>query len=223
MVPVIVNPLLQNMDVRVELVHLKQEDGSFCNSTITFSCEASILKISASSNSTLNTSFVISGLRRRCMPIDTCLHSTLECFFNQTCIDTILSYMSIASNYSVLIQSKSSRFHAKTKIETLAFELMVEDWGFNASYDKYFEKCAPKSCSYLVTTRPTIFEIVGELIGLLSGLCTILRIIVTIILRIVHHIYQKRSASVRIHVQVIQTRKFIGTERIRQFTWNDHP
>ena len=216
MIPVVLNPFQDDTTVRVDLVRLEQEDGSYCNCTVTFSCETPVLKISVPNNSWSNGSFAIPGLKRRCMPIDTCLHSTLECFFNQTCLDTILSYIPITFNHTVLVLSKSSQFHPETKVETLSSQMMVDDWAFNSTYEKYFERCAPKSCFFLVTIRLTVFQIVTELIGSLSGLCTILRIIVIIVLRIVHHICQKRSAPTEIPVQVVQTRQYTRTERIRQ-------
>lgn len=207
-IPLVFSPLEQNINVQTSLIRLKQEDGSYCNCTVSFSCEAPTLEISASNSSRLNTSFVIPGLRLRCMPIDTCLQSSLECFFNQTCIDMIVSYIPIALNYNTMVLSASSRFHAETKVEALAFQLMVEDWGFNTTYEKYFDKCAPKSCSYAVATRHTIFQIIGELIGLLSGLCTVLHIVIMILVSIVQRVHQHRSTPKRIpQVQLLQTRE----------------
>ena len=208
MVPIVFLPMQQNINVTISLIGLQQEDGSYCYCTVTLSCEAPKLEISASSTSQSNTSFAIPGLRLRCMPIDTCLYSTLECFFNQTCVDMIMLYMSIASNYSAMVQSESNHFHADTKIKALAFQLMVEDWGFNATYEKYFDSCAPKSCSYKAATRYSVFHIAFELIGSLSGLCAVLRIIVMLVVRIVQHVHQHRSVPKGIRAQVVQTREY---------------
>ncbi|UJR19355.1 hypothetical protein I4U23_022484 [Adineta vaga] len=199
-------PINQYMLIEIDTISLKQEDESYCNCTVSPSCESAYVEILALNNSQFNVSFPIPGLKLRCMPVETCLYSTLECFFNQTCINRILSYMSITPNYSVMISTESNRFHPKTKIETIARELMIENWNFNITYENYYEKCAPKSCTYFAPVHQTISYIAIELIGLLSGLCLVLRIVMLGMIRIVQYLYSRRNRTREIVVQPAPTR-----------------
>ncbi|CAF1187746.1 unnamed protein product, partial [Adineta ricciae] len=68
-----------------------------CHGSIDCTTQATITKL-VSSNATVNPTtaarnpirlFVISGLKVGCLPYNSLLQSTLECFFNQSCIDRI--------------------------------------------------------------------------------------------------------------------------------------
>ena len=179
---------------------LQQEDGTWCNCTTSFSCRGYRSGIYASDGSTNDLLFIVPGVRVRCMPVDSCLDSTLECFYNQSCLNTLTTYLPSLVNASPLIELNNSRFGPKTKIELMVFQLMIEDWSFNLSYEKYYDQCAPRSCSYALQTRSSFLYVVGRLLGLLGGLCAGLRIIGPVLIR---HIRRRmRIRARRIEVQV---------------------
>lgn len=64
-----------------------------------------------------------------------------------------------------------------TSIDTLAGELMVDDWLKNIDYDAYFAQCRPLVCSYSYTERFNILYIITTMMGLFGGLTTTLRFI----------------------------------------------
>lgn len=126
----------------------------------------------------------IPGLSSGCMPVDSGRQSSLQCFFNQTCINAIIHYLATPdANFTAMAPLLSSRFHVTATVDSIVNQLMVEEWGFSVSYDKYYAECAPSSCSYSRTTRHGLLYLLNTLVGLLGGLCTGLAIAVPPIVR----------------------------------------
>lgn len=125
---------------------------------------------------------IIPGLSSGCIQVDACLHSSLECFFNQTCVNTIVPYVKTSNaNFTAMSPLRLSRFYLNSTIDSIVDELMVEEWKPNVSYDKYYAACAPVSCTYLSDTRHHFLYVINTIIGLLGGLCTGLGIVVPLI------------------------------------------
>jgi hypothetical protein len=127
-----------------------------------------------------------------CMPVDACLLSSLECFFNQTCVNAIFPYQRMVGgviwNFTALNSdnaSKPSRFNRNSRIKSIVDELMVEEWNVQEFYDKYFQQCAPLVCTYLTDVYPDFLSVLNTIIGLLGGLCTVLGIIVLPVVRFI--------------------------------------
>ncbi len=127
-----------------------------------------------------------------CMPVDSCLLSSLECFYNQSCVNAIFPYQritdNVATNFIALKSnnaSTSSRFSVGTRIKSIVDELMVEDWLIEEVYEKYFQQCAPTSCTYLKKVYPDFLSVLSTLIGLLGGLCFVLSLIIPCIVKFI--------------------------------------
>jgi hypothetical protein len=120
-----------------------------------------------------------------CMPVDACLLSSLECFFNQSCVNAIFPYQRMTDgimwNFTALNSDnvlKPSRFNMTSRIKSIVDELMVEEWFIQEDYEKYFQQCAPVVCTYLTNVYPDFLSVLNIFIGLLGGLCSILHFIV---------------------------------------------
>jgi hypothetical protein len=127
----------------------------------------------------------IPGFTSSCMPVDACLLSSLECFYNQSCVNAIFPYQiitdNVTTNFTALKSNNiptSSPFNVSTRIKSMVDELMVEEWLTQDVYEKYFEQCAPNSCTYLKKVDPDFLSILNTLIGLLGGLCSALIFII---------------------------------------------
>jgi hypothetical protein len=127
-----------------------------------------------------------------CMPVDSCLLSSLECFYNQTCIDAIFPYQKLVDgvrwNFTALNSnnaSKLSRFNTNSIIKSIVDELMVEEWNVQEFHDKYSQQCVPTVCTYLTDIYPDFLSVLNAFIGLLGGLCTVLRIIILPVVRFI--------------------------------------
>jgi hypothetical protein len=124
--------------------------------------------------------FSVPGVYTGCYVIESLLQSNLECFYNQTCINKLLSYYKSSSsmNITALDTSLSSRFLENSTIEDLLDQLMIEEWNPSRMYENYFNECEPTECTYTHQTKNNIIYIVTTIIGLIGGLIKVLKLIV---------------------------------------------
>ena len=133
----------------------------------------------------------------RCIPTESVLTSTLECWYDPHCYGLVAAAytgkgVSNLSQTVPLNSNISSRFSPNTTFGALMEELMLEQWAINTSYEKFFHKCAPLSCSYTVENRfswlfviVTILSMYGGLNqGLRLGLPTLVRLGLLVVRRI---------------------------------------
>lgn len=118
---------------------------------------------------------VVEGFRSGCLPLNSLLLSTLQCYHNQSCFNSIGTYLgTLNSSFTILTRNNLNQ---STPTSALVHELMVEEWSKEMNYSQYFAACRPLSCSYNYTQNFDILYIITTLIGLLGGLIAILRII----------------------------------------------
>ena len=107
--------------------------------------------------------------------------STLECFFNQTCLEAIEVETGLNQSMNVsILETNTSRFSPSTPIRMLIDHLMIETWNTFIQYDRYYEQCGPEYCTYTFTSRHSLLHVVTILVGLLGGLSVVLKIIVPV-------------------------------------------
>ena len=124
-------------------------------------------------------SFNVTGLYSGCYITEALLQSTLECFYNQTCINILQTYMSsLSMNVSALDSSLLSRFEQNSTIESLVDVLMVEEWNLSSVYEDYYKECQPKKCIYTYVGRNDAIYIVTTVIGLIGGLVKVLMLLI---------------------------------------------
>lgn len=112
-----------------------------------------------------------------CYAIDALLHSTLECFFDPNCLNTILNFYPTRNLSGISILSMNqSKFPSKTLIKTLLGEAFLEQWATENSFTNYYNQCAPISCTYTGVRRNNGIYILAALLGLCGGFTVILRI-----------------------------------------------
>ena len=122
--------------------------------------------------------FKIPGWYTGCMPINSLLQSTLECFYNQTCINILLSFLSTNHTSKAMMMNEQSIYKTNVSIQSMIDGMMVEQYNYSISYNKYYEQCGPIACTYLKTERHSLFFIITELIGLVGSLVLILRLLI---------------------------------------------
>jgi hypothetical protein len=136
----------------------------------------------------------IPGFISSCMPVDACLLSSLECFFNQSCVNGIIPYQrmidGVMLNFTALNSNntlKPSRFNINSTIKSIVDKLMVEEWFIEEQdlYEKYFNQCAPVICTYLTNVYPDFLSVLNVFVGLLGGLCSGLHLIVLPVVRFI--------------------------------------
>lgn len=128
--------------------------------------------------------FTLSDIVISCYVISSVQQSSLECFFNQTCLDAV--QREIKSNRSInisILDTHSTHFKSVSLIGTILENVMIETWNEEMNYDEYFQKCAPEKCVYTYTAPLNRLYIMTTIVGLFGGLSVALKIIVPIIVR----------------------------------------
>ena len=135
--------------------------------------------------------FTIPGWNAACSTVDTILRSTLECFYNQTCLDLLMHYMTIVEevypytwNITALDTNVTSRFQPNTVIREIVEKLFVEQWIVDVSYANFYQQCAPLSCSYTIQESNDATFIVTRILGLYGGLTVALRLLIPLLIQI---------------------------------------
>jgi hypothetical protein len=153
--------------------------------TGTSSCVCAFLKrclvqLSIYDDANFTSLFDVPGLYMGCYVIEGFLVSTLECFYNQTCINTLQSYMENSSliNVAALDSSLLIRHNESSTIQELVNDLMVDHWNLSSVYESYYEECEPIKCTYIHLTKNDKIYIITTVFGLIGGLVTVLTFII---------------------------------------------
>lgn len=149
--------------------------------------------------------YAAEGLVQGCFIIDSLLLSTLECFFRGSlCFSTMITYVNESidtplhaiqwMNTRPLNRNNSlSRFSPITKLSEIVEQMFIEEWNKSFSFDLYYSKCSPQSCSYSVQKRQNNFlQVLVSLISALAGLALLLRLIIPPTVQFIFRFLQPR-------------------------------
>ncbi len=125
-----------------------------------------------------------------CSIINSVLKSSMICWFKNTCLLQLRtlfnnSGVSIPLAITPLNASLSSRYFPNTSIETIFNEMMIEEWNYSYSFEKFYSKCKPSYCSFTYEKEINIVYIITIIISLIGGINAILRLISPLIIKIV--------------------------------------
>ena len=126
----------------------------------------------------------IPGLVFDCTPSSMASFSTLECFYNQSCIDMLLTYYTRTFYVSVLNDTVSSRFPRETIVQNIIDQLFLEKIVNATSFDAYYNECDPMYCIYSYFSRFHLIFIFTTFISLIGGLNITLRLVTPYSIRI---------------------------------------
>ncbi|CAF1191267.1 unnamed protein product, partial [Didymodactylos carnosus] len=126
----------------------------------------------------INLAFVVPNWYVGCYILESLLQSTLECFYQQQCFGQMHLYYSALPNISLLNSSIESKYQSNTTIGDIVYQLMVEHWNPNVSYDQYYQQCQPKQCTYTYVQQFVLIYVITTIISILGGLTKVLQIIV---------------------------------------------
>lgn len=155
---------------------------------------------------------LIKGLKMGCTPSESFLASTLECFYDLSCLKLIEKYAnSIDSLESLPIPlSQMNRFSLNTTVDELVHRFFVDDWNKTVDYLSYYQQCAPSLCSYTHSQKLLSFYTLTLLTGLQGGLTIVLKWIAPKLVRIIMNINQYRKKRKTI-IQPIATIELTST------------
>lgn len=138
---------------------------------------------------------VVPGFFTGCYALEALLQSTLECFFNQTCVDFVQVNVKPfeTSNFTAIDSNSMTLFTPTWTIENITAQLMVDQWNSSISYQKYFEQCQPLLCTFLRARKHNSLYIVTKLIGLIGGLVTAFQLLVPIMVDFIRRWWNRRK------------------------------
>lgn len=141
---------------------------------------------------------LIPGTRAGCYPLQSLLQSTLECFYQQTCIDLI------ATNINPSYQLNLTALKTTDKIDNLTINMLVAnlfivEWQTSFNYNAYFASCKPLKCSYSYVHRLDLLYILTSLLGLYGGIVIVFRAIVPLSVKAMfkcrHYVYYRHRVD----------------------------
>jgi hypothetical protein len=108
-------------------------------------------------------------------PLDSILSSTLECLYQQSCINYIINAFKIPFNVNIL------QFNLNNTIETLFKNLFIEKWNSSTNYSNYYVQIRPNQCFYSNIKRNNLLSVIIEIVGIYGSLTATLCFILPII------------------------------------------
>lgn len=144
---------------------------------------------------TIPSNGTLKGITLDCFPLLMVLSSTLECFYNQSCLNTLLLGYSNPISILPLNESKSSRYVPNAKIDDLIHELFVENIESHLDYQAYYDECAPLSCSYVYSQRFDWIYSITFFVALFGGLNATMKFLSPQIINILYYVKNRRSRA----------------------------
>ena len=138
-------------------------------------------------------SSTVPGLLVGCYVTEATLQSTLECFYDETCLTQFLSYLRGNPSIDVfpLDRSLLVRTTVQSTIQELVNYLMVEKWKFSSSFPDYYQQCQPVECIYTKLTRNDVIYTATTLFGIIGGLSTVQRILAPLVVKTIRLIIRR--------------------------------
>jgi hypothetical protein len=117
-----------------------------------------------------------------CLPVESIRQSTLECLYNQSCIN-ILALQPNISRPTPLISS--SKFPPDLTVGVMFDEsLFIESWENTTSFEDYYAVCAPRSLTYSYQGRYRFATIFTMCVSAFGGLMIIWDLITPAVVKI---------------------------------------
>ncbi|CAF1348067.1 unnamed protein product [Adineta ricciae] len=156
--------------------------------------------------------FQLPNIKVGSYPYSSLHSSTLECFYNQSCIDLLRSYIPGFSFVSPLI---SSDFPPETFVKSLINKLFVESWNEVINFSSYYQICSPHSCVYSYNRRFNFLYTLTVVLGLFGGLKMILLISIPYFIQSIRRIkimiyqrWKRRKTTTVIQSNEVQSNLF---------------
>lgn len=134
------------------------------------------------------TRMLIPGWRSGCYIQEALLSSTLECYFNASCLEHLRRTYGAPLNVQRLVSRNSTKFPPTATVDSIIRQLLVTEWLSASNFTAYYLACAPSTCSYTVNEKRGVVVIIGTLVGVWGGLTKALDLIVP---RAVHFVRTK--------------------------------
>lgn len=145
----------------------------------------------------------IPGMSQVRFPLQSVLMSTLECFYNETCLFEITRHIDAtfsSTNFSILQLLHNQNQY--DEINKSVNQLFIQSWKNQSSYELYFNQCHPLTCQYSYQSKFDVIYVITTIIAFVGGLNTALKLLVPLIIKYVPKIWKKTIHRKRNNVQL---------------------
>ena len=164
-----------------------------------------------------------------CVPLSGFLQSSMAWWYNETYLNTIrATYEAVISaqpspNATLALDVTVPTRFFKGRLKTLVDEMLLESSIINdTSFERYYNACAPNSCSYTVSRRRNLIVVITLFISVCGGLNRALQLLVPVIGKIVFVLMDRckhRAATdpIRARCQHLRNRVSRSIRRLNLF------
>ena len=172
---------------------------------------------------------IIPGMFFTWFPLQSLLMSTLECFYNDSCLSQIKTFINATvspTNFTALqLTAGSYTNNPYEQVEVLANRLFIQSWKNESSYQSYFNHCHPLACRYTYQSRFALLYMITTVIGLIGGLLVVSRLLAPVIVTVLHTLWNYTTRHQRndmvTTVQTISVRSGQKRKRISSLYYSD--
>ncbi|CAF0943284.1 unnamed protein product [Adineta steineri] len=185
------SPVLREVEENAKIYMQAQKyNMSSCSCATSTTC-VETMKLRLESRSP----WVVPGMLSGCLPLDSMLESTLECLYDQACIDMISDALNSTIRYTPLI-ADHTRFHPISimKLDNITKQFFIEKWSESVSFEAYFNACHTEKCSYTISKRFNIGYISSTVIAFYGGLSVGLKLTIPLVFKIVKKCLSNRNS-----------------------------
>ena len=134
-----------------------------------------------------------------CFLIEALFASTLECFYNRTCMLGLDQYLDASLrqslNFPALDASLNSPYET---VQSLINRLLIDSWSWNVNFSSYYDVCAPYLCTFEYQSRNRLGDVIGTIIGVFGGLSIGFRMLILAGLRLSETVKQRGCSTVSV-------------------------
>ncbi|CAF1446733.1 unnamed protein product [Adineta ricciae] len=132
-----------------------------------------------------------------CYPVEALLHSSLECLYNKTCLDLILSSIGQSlEKIDVKVLQLKPKYGMNETVQHMIDRLFVDEWNINYSHLNYSKKCHATDCSYSFIEDFHILHIITTMPDIYGCLTIVLSLLIPFIIDIMYRVYYRRTQIV---------------------------
>ena len=129
----------------------------------------------------------IQGIYAGCMPFESMMQSTLQCFYDNDCLSKLFASRSVQSLKSEI----NSVYTMDTKINVLIQQLFIETWSIEKNFESFYSECKSSKCLYSYNSKGNVAFVVLATLSLTGGLFVALRILSMFIIKLCTKIKKK--------------------------------
>ena len=133
-----------------------------------------------------------------CYVIEGFFSSSLQCYFQQSCLDAIYDKVHSAAENPLNVtamhyNSTESQYNITTELQVIVENLMLENWNDQTSFESYFSQCNPQTCTYTYYKQADVRYMITTIVGFFGGLTAVFRLIIPALVKLW---WRKKRATV---------------------------